>query len=141
MGVNGVVPAAAGDAEALIALWKACGLTRPWNDPAADCARAIAGPTSAILLRREAGAISASVMVGEDGHRGWIYYLAVAPQWRRRGLGRAMVDAAEVWLRARGVPKLQLMVRNDNHEALAFYAALGLARQEVATLGRFLRED
>jgi ribosomal protein S18 acetylase RimI-like enzyme len=52
-----------------------------------------------------------------------------------------MMDAAEVWLRARGVPKLQLMVRNDNHEALAFYAALGLARQEVATLGRFLRED
>jgi ribosomal protein S18 acetylase RimI-like enzyme len=139
--VNGVVAAEAGDAEALIALWEACGLTRPWNDPAADFARAISGPTSTILLLREAGAISASVMVGDDGHRGWVYYLAVAPQCRRRGLGRAMMAAAEAWLRARGVAKIQLMVREDNEEALAFYAALGLDRQKVATLGRFLEEE
>lgn len=139
--MNGVVAAEAGDAEALIALWEACGLTRPWNDPAADFERAISGPTSTILLLREAGAISASVMVGDDGHRGWVYYLAVAPQCRRRGLGRAMMAAAEAWLRARGVAKIQLMVREDNEEALAFYAALGLDRQKVATLGRFLEEE
>jgi ribosomal protein S18 acetylase RimI-like enzyme len=139
--VNGVVAAEAGDAEALIALWEACGLTRPWNDPAADFARAISGPTSTILLLREAGAISASVMVGDDGHRGWVYYLAVAPQSRRRGLGRTMMAAAEAWLRERGAPKIQLMVREDNRDALAFYAALGLERQKVATLGRFLEEE
>lgn len=77
-------------------------------------------------------------MAGLDGHRGWIYYLAVAPDCRRRGLGRALMAAAESWLRALGAPKLQLMVREGNDEALAFYEALGINRQPVITLGRFL---
>ena len=126
------------DAGEAIALWEACGLTRPWNDAAADFARAVAGPASAVLLRHEGDALVASVMVGCDGHRGWVYYLAVAPDLRRAGLGRAMMDAAEAWLRARGAPKIQLMVREDNEEALRFYEALGLERQKVVTLGRFL---
>ena len=133
-----MIEATAEDAEAVIALWRACALTRPWNDPAADFARAVAGPTSAVLLRREGEALTASVMVGCDGHRGWVYYLAVAPERRREGLGMAMMAAAEAWLRARGAPKLQLMVRDDNEAALGFYAALGLERQHVVTLGRFL---
>jgi ribosomal protein S18 acetylase RimI-like enzyme len=125
-------------ASEVIALWEACGLTRPWNDPAADFARAVSGPASAVLVRREDGALVASVMVGDDGHRGWVYYLAVAPERRRAGLGRAMMAAAEAWLRARGAPKLQLMVREDNEAALGFYEALELERQKVVTLGRFL---
>jgi ribosomal protein S18 acetylase RimI-like enzyme len=133
-----MIEAQAEDAEAVIALWRACALTRPWNDPAADFARAVGGPTSAVLLRREGGALAASVMVGCDGHRGWVYYLAVAPERRREGLGRTMMAAAEAWLRERGAPKLQLMVREENEEALGFYAALGLERQHVITLGRFL---
>jgi ribosomal protein S18 acetylase RimI-like enzyme len=128
------------DEVAVIALWEACGLTRPWNDPAADFARAVAGPASAVLLLREGESLAASVMVGCDGHRGWVYYLAVSPARRRAGLGRAMMDAAEAWLRARGAPKLQLMVREDNEDALGFYEALGLERQKVVTLGRFLGE-
>jgi ribosomal protein S18 acetylase RimI-like enzyme len=130
--------AAPADAGEVIALWEACGLTRPWNDPAADFARAVAGPTSAVLLLHEGDAPAASVMVGCDGHRGWVYYLAVAPERRRAGLGRALMDAAEAWLRARGAPKIQLMVREDNAAALGFYEALGLERQAVVTLGRFL---
>jgi ribosomal protein S18 acetylase RimI-like enzyme len=90
------------------------------------------------LVLREEGALAASVMVGCDGHRGWVYYLAVAPERRRAGLGRRMMDAAEAWLRARGAPKIQLMVREDNKDALGFYEALGLERQKVVTLGRFL---
>ena len=129
----------AADAGEVIALWHACGLTRPWNDPRADFARAIAGPASAVLVLREGEALVASVMVGHDGHRGWVYYLAVAPERRRAGLGRAMMDAAEAWLCARGAPKIQLMVREDNEAALAFYEALGLERQLVVTLGRFLK--
>ena len=89
-------------------------------------------------LLREGDALVASVMVGYDGHRGWVYYLAVAPERRRAGLGRTMMDAAEAWLRERGAPKLQLMVREDNEAAFGFYEALGLERQEVVTLGRFL---
>ena len=132
------------DADGVIALWQACSLTRPWNKPAADFHRALDGPASTILLirasgpRNNAAGIAASVMVGHDGHRGWIYYLAVAPDHRRRGLGRLMMAAAEDWLRAAGAPKIQLMVRDGNAEAIAFYEALGLARQPVVTLGRFL---
>jgi ribosomal protein S18 acetylase RimI-like enzyme len=134
----GVESATSTDMTAVIALWQACELTRPWNDPAADFARAIAGEHSAILVSRSASAIAASVMVGEDGHRGWVYYLAVAPDQRRAGLGASMMKAAEAWLRMRGVPKIQLMVRDGNEDALAFYEALGLERQPVVTLGRFL---
>jgi ribosomal protein S18 acetylase RimI-like enzyme len=126
------------DAQQVIALWEACGLTRPWNDATTDFARAISGPASAVLLVQEGPSLTASVMVGHDGHRGWVYYLAVAPERRRSGLGRTMMEAAEAWLRARDVPKIQLMVRDDNESALAFYEALGLARQKVVMLGRFL---
>ncbi|WP_346775543.1 GNAT family acetyltransferase [Sphingomonas sp. G-3-2-10] len=129
------------DADAVIALWRACGLTRPWNDPASDYALAMATATSTVLVARDGNAIAASVMVGFDGHRGWVYYLAVAPERQREGLGRTMMTAAEGWLRERGVPKIQLMVREDNDAALGFYAALGLERQKVVTLGRFLGKE
>ena len=137
---SGAERATPADAAAVIALWHACALTRPWNDPAADYERALAGEHSAILLLRDGDTVAASIMVGEDGHRGWVYYLAVAPERRRAGLGARMMMAAEGWLRARGVAKIQLMVREGNEEALAFYAALGLERQPVVTLGRFLKE-
>ena len=126
------------DAEAVIALWEACGLTRPWNDPARDFRLAVDGATSTILLLRDGDVLAAAVMTGFDGHRGWVYYLAVAPDRRRGGLGRVLMAAAEAWLRERGAPKLQLMVRTTNEEALGFYEALGLERQDVVTLGRFL---
>lgn len=133
--------AQAGDGPAVIALWDACGLIRPWNDARADFSLALDTPTSTILIARDTQAIVASVMTGFDGHRGWVYYLAVAPDRRRGGHGRAMMTAAEQWLRGRGVPKLQLMVRDDNEAVLGFYAALGLERQNVVTLGRFLKDD
>jgi ribosomal protein S18 acetylase RimI-like enzyme len=130
-----------GDGVDVIALWQACGLTRPWNDPAADFTRAVEGATSAVLVRRDESGLAASAMVGCDGHRGWVYYLAVAPDRRRQGLGRAMMDDAAAWLARAGAPKLQLMVRADNEDALDFYASLGLERQEVVTLGRFFARD
>ncbi len=129
------------DAEAVIALWQACGLTRTWNDPRRDFRLAVEGPSSAVLLLRDEAALAAGVMVGFDGHRGWVYYLAVAPERRRQGLGRRMMAEAESWLRARGAPKIQLMVRDDNEAALGFYKALGLERQKVATFGRFLDSE
>src|SRR5258706_14847675 len=134
-------PLEAADIPALIALWEASGLTRPWNDPRADARLALDGPTSAILGSWDGGVLIGSIMVGFDGHRGWVYYLAVAPGHRRRGLGRALMEAAETWLRARGAPKLQLMVREGNDAALGFYEALGLERQGVVTLGKFLRNE
>ncbi len=129
------------DCTAVTALWQACGLTRPWNDPDADFHRALESPSCAVLvLREQDDVVAATVMVGFDGHRGWVYYLGVGPAHRRRGLGRDMMAAAEDWLRARDAPKIQLMVRTDNDEALGFYDALGLKRQDVVTLGRSLDE-
>ena len=90
-----------------------------------------------VLVVRDGGTLAGSVMTGFDGHRGWVYYLAVSPAHRHKGLGRALMAGAEAWLRARGAPKIQLMVREEN-EALGFYEALGLERQKVVTLGRFL---
>jgi ribosomal protein S18 acetylase RimI-like enzyme len=138
---KGVVQeASAADAAAVVALWEAAGLTRPWNDPLRDFTLALDGPTSTVLIIRDEDHVGGSVMVGFDGHRGWVYYLAVAPDRRRSGLGRVLMAAAEAWLRARGAPKIQLMVRADNEAALGFYEALGLERQQVVTLGRFLKD-
>ncbi|MFM6853990.1 MAG: GNAT family acetyltransferase [Sphingopyxis sp.] len=133
-----VVAARGDDAGGVVALWHACGLTRPWNDPAADFAMAVAGATSAVLLHHDAAGLAASVMVGFDGHRGWVYYLAVAPRARGCGLGAGMMAAAEAWLVARGAPKIQFMVRDDNRDVIAFYARLGYETQPVVTIGRRL---
>ncbi len=122
----------------VIALWEACGLTRPWNDPAADYRLAVANGTSAILLAYSEGELVASVLTGFDGHRGWVYYLAVAPYAQKQGLGRKMMAAAEHWLRERNAPKIQLMVRDDNEAAIGFYKALGYDVQPVVTIGRRL---
>lgn len=128
--------AGGGDRASVVALWRACGLTRPWNDPDADFDLALASGSSVVLVSGDP--VGGSVMVGFDGHRGWVYYLAVDPAQRRSGLGRALMQAAEAWLVRRGAPKIQLMVRSDNAEAMGFYAALGMETQTVAVLGRRL---
>ena len=122
------------------ALWERCGLTRPWNDPVADFRRAASGPASAVLGIIDQGGpeLAGTVMVGHDGHRGWMYYVAVAPESRGHGLGRQLVAAAEDWLVRRGVPKAMLMVRADNADAVAFYEALGYGRSTVAVLEKRL---
>lgn len=124
----------------LISLWEQCGLTRPWNDPVADARMAIEGPSSAILGVREGGALLGAVMVGFDGHRGWVYYLAVTPGRRRAGLGRRLMAAAEAWLGEQRCPAIRLMVRDDNVEAIGFYEAIGYQVQKVATIGKRLDE-
>jgi ribosomal protein S18 acetylase RimI-like enzyme len=110
------------DEAAIVMLWQACGLTVPYNDPVADFRFALGKPNSDILMLDDGGG---SVMVGHDGHRGWLYYVAVAPGRRRQGLGRALVAAAEAWLKERGVPKVHLMVRETNHVVADFYRHLG----------------
>ena len=108
------------DVATVIALWQACGLTRPWNDPAADIALARRGPNSTILIGRADDNIVVTAMVGHDGHRGWVYYVATDPDRRAKGFGRAIMDAAEDWLRAAGIAKLQLLVRRENAKANLF---------------------
>ena len=120
-----VRPIEHGEDGAVIALWQACGLTRPWNDPAADLAFARAKPNSDVLVGLLEGRIVASAMVGHDGHRGTMYYVSVDPAHRGRGLGARLVAAAEAWLKARGVWKVNLLVRKGNEQVLGFYAEQG----------------
>lgn len=119
---------------AAVALWHATGLTRPWNDPVADARRALAGPSSTIIAIHDVARVVGTVMVGHDGHRGWVYYLAVADDCRRAGHGRALMAAAMDWLRAADVPRLNLMVRESNDAALGFYQALGFRVSDVRVL-------
>ena len=126
------------DVAPVIALWQACGLTRPWNDPAADIALARREPNSTILIGRDDGAIVATAMVGYDGHRGWVYYVATDPDRRAKGYGRAIMNAAEDWLRAAGVPKLQLLVRPENSGVAAFYQSIGFGEQKILFFTKWL---
>lgn len=121
-----VEAAAAADERAVTHLWRACGLTVPYNDPATDFRFALGRENSEVLIARaECGRIVGSIMVGHDGHRGWVYYLAAEPMMQRQGVGSVMVEAAENWLRERGVVKLQLLVRETNTAVVAFYEKLG----------------
>jgi ribosomal protein S18 acetylase RimI-like enzyme len=135
-----IVEAAAVDMEPVVALWEACGLTRPWNDPRDDFSLALNAAGCTVFVGRQDGRLLASIMVGFDGHRGWLYYLAVEPAEQRCGHGREMMSVAEAWLRMKKAPKLQLMVREANSAALAFYDNLGLERQAVVVLGKFLTD-
>ena len=127
-----------GDIADVIALWQRCGLTRPWNDPAADIALARNGPNATILVGRDGSSLVASVLVGQDGHRGWVYYFAVDPDHRHRNYGRLIMAAAEDWLRARGIEKLQLLVRSDNAGVHAFYQTLGYDKQDRVVFAKWL---
>ncbi|MGA9328159.1 MAG: GNAT family acetyltransferase [Bradyrhizobium sp.] len=133
-----IAPIGDPDVAAVVALWQACGLTRPWNDPAADIALARQGSNAAVLIGRDGGAIVATVLVGHDGHRGWVYYLAVDPDRRHNGYGRVMMDAAENWLRDTGIEKLQLLVRADNTSVKHFYQSLGYSMQERIIYAKWL---
>ena len=122
----------------VIALWQACGLTRPWNDPASDIALARRGPNSTVLIGRDGDTIVATAMVGHDGHRGWVYYVATDPDRRAKGYGRAIMKAAEDWLRANGIPKLQLLVRRENSGVAAFYQSIGYEEAQTVVFAKWL---
>ena len=126
------------DVATVIALWQACSLTRPWNDPASDIALARRGPNSTVLIGREGDAIVATAMVGHDGHRGWVYYVATDPDRRAKGFGRAIMEAAEDWLREAGIAKLQLLVRRENARAGAFYQSIGYTEAQTIVFARWL---
>lgn len=135
--IRAYVPA---DFEAVRALWQRCDLVRPWNPPADDIALCLSSGHGAVLAGTIDNAIVATVMVGHDGHRGWVYYLAVDPDRGRRGLGRRMMQAAEAWLIERGLPKLHLMVRAENDRVAAFYRRLGYLDTGTRVFERWLEQ-
>jgi len=135
-------PFAPRDTEAVVALWQACGLTRPQNDPRKDVARKLkVNPEWFLVAEQAGGEIVGTVMAGYEGHRGWINYLGVAPALQRGGLGRLLMAEAETRLRAAGCPKINLQVRPDNRAAIAFYERIGFAVEGAVSLGKRLERD
>ena len=128
------------DEVAVVALWRACGLVVSYNDPATDFRFARAKTNSDILVGTDgAGKIVGSVMVGHDGHRGWVYYVSSDPERRGQGIGRAMMGAAEDWLESRGVVKVQLMVRETNTPVISFYEGIGFESIPRTVMQKWLK--
>ena len=135
-------PACGDDEAKVVALWKACGLVVPHNDPVADFRFALGKPNSDVLIAvandgANDGLIVGSVMVGHDGHRGWLYYVSADP--RGQGVGRAVIEAAEAWLAARGVPKAMLMIRDTNTGVRGFYETLGFETAPRVVMQKWLK--
>ena len=130
-----------GDEAAVIALWQECGLVRPWNDPRRDIARKLTTQPELFMVGVHDGVLMATAMAGFDGHRGWIYYLAVAPGYRRQSFGRMLMQEAERLLVERGCPKLNLQLRSTNTDTIHFYRKLGYAQDDVLSFGRRLIAD
>ena len=129
------------DEAAVIALWEAAGLTRSWNDPRKDIERKRSVQREGFLVGTVDDAVMASIMIGYDGHRGWINYLAVDPAHRKLGHARTLMREAERILTAAGCPKINLQIRTSNAVVIEFYKAIGYAQDDVVSFGRRLIAD
>lgn len=127
------------DENAVLALWTICGLVPPGSDPLADIHRKLTVQPELFLVGTLDSAVIASGLAGYDGHRGYLYYLAVSPEHQRRGYGRAVVSHIQGLLRQRGCPKLNLFVRSDNRSAFAFYERLGFTHNDLISMGHLIQ--
>ncbi len=129
------------DESSVIALWQACELTRPWNNPKEDINRKLTTQPELFLVGVEGDNLVATAMIGFDGNRGWVHYLGVLPSHRSLSYGKAMMDEAERLLTALGCPKINLQVRSTNAAVIAFYKKLGYQIDEVVSMGKRLIAD
>ena len=134
-------PFRASDEAAVISLWQRCELVRPQNDPHKDIQRKLRVRPDLFLVGELSGKIVASVMAGYEGHRGWLNYLAVDPDYQRKGLAREIVAAAERLLRESGCPKINLQIRTTNQRVIEVYRRLGYVVDEVVSMGKRLEPD
>jgi len=129
------------DETQVVQLWTDCGLVVPWNNPHHDIQRKIDVQPELFLVGCLADKIVATVMAGYDGHRGWINYLAVHPDHQHTGIGRRMMEAAEIRLQAAGCPKINLQVRRTNTKVIEFYKKIGYTLDGVVSFGKRLKAD
>ncbi len=129
------------DEAAVIALWQRCGLTTPQNNPGKDIRRKLKVSPGMFLVGLVEGTIVATVMAGYEGHRGWINYLAVSPEYQRHGYGRVMMAEAERVLLEAGCPKVNLQVRSTNLGVIEFYRRIGYAVEDRVSMGKRLEKD
>jgi ribosomal protein S18 acetylase RimI-like enzyme len=136
-----VRPFAAADTERVVALWHDCGLVRPWNDPRKDIERKLTVQPDLFLVVEHYGEVLASAMIGFDGHRGWVSYLAVDAAHRSRGFAAALMAEGERLLTELGCPKIMLMVRAENTGVIGLYEHLGYETEETVLMGKRLIPD
>ena len=129
------------DMDAVIALWQACELIRPWNNPHFDILRKLKVQSSLFVVGEQGSDIIATAMFGYDGHRGWVNYLAVLPSQQKLGYARQLMEYGERELLSLGCPKLNLQIRSDNMQARNFYTSLGYVEDKVVSYGKRLLED
>ena len=129
------------DWDEVIDLWIQCGLVVPQNDPNRDIERKLKVNPEWFLVGLLEGDIVATCMAGYEGHRGWINYLAVAPQYRRRGFAAKLMQEAERILRRAGCPKINLQIRTSNSDVIEFYKAIGYSMDDVVSMGKRLELD
>lgn len=129
------------DTQTVIDLWQRCGLVVPWNDPRRDIERKLADSPELFFVGEMDTRLVTVCMAGYDGHRGWIYYLGVDPDCRRQGLAARIVYHAESVLKARGCPKIDLMVRDTNQAVIEFYQRIGYKKDPVCVLSKRLISD
>jgi ribosomal protein S18 acetylase RimI-like enzyme len=126
------------DQSAVIDLWHRCNLVAPQNEPQKDIEMKCKVQADLFFVGTISSHIVATVMAGYDGHRGWIYYLAVDPDYQRQQIGRRMMEKAESALQTMGCPKINLQVRTSNQAVIAFYERLGYSNDDVIGLGKRL---
>ena len=130
-----------GDEEALVSLWNMCKLTVPWNNPYKDIARKLKVQAELFLVGYLEDKLIASVMAGYDGHRGWINYFAVHPDFQARGYWKQLMDNVENGLRELGCPKINLQIREGNDKVLSYYQKLGFVEEKRINMGKRLEDD
>ena len=129
------------DEPDVIDLWRQCGLIVPWNNPETDIQRKLSTSPDLFYVGLLDDEVIASCMAGYDGHRGWIYFLAVKSDYQRKGLASMLIDHAESELIKLGCPKLELMVRKTNENVISFYQSAGYDIDPVMVLSKRLTED
>ena len=129
------------DRDAVIELWKRCGLVVPWNDPEKDIQRKMSVGADLFLVGEEGDTLVGVAMGGYEGHRGWVNYLAVDPGCQGRGYAREIMIELENRLLMAGCPKLNIQVRESNTDVLKFYKDLGYKQDACVSLGKRLIPD
>jgi ribosomal protein S18 acetylase RimI-like enzyme len=130
------------DQPAVVELWRTTFPDAPpRNDPAADIARKLDVQREFFVVATDSGEIVGTAVAGYDGHRGWVYYVAVSPGHRGRGIGTALMRRVERDLADVGCPKLNLQVRGTNREVVRFYESLGYVAEDRVSMGRRLDEE
>ena len=134
-------PIESSDHQQLIDLWLKCGLARSWNNPEKDIQRKLHVQPELLLGAFQGDQLVGSIMAGYDGHRGWMNYLGVLPNFQRQGIGKKLVEAAENGLTKLGCPKVNLQLRCSNFAAQHFYRKIGYGEDAALSFGKRLEFD